>query len=165
MRKFSKKAFQIFGLASLAIALTVGFSCKKDKTGNNPDPNGGGGNSTLPLIARADLNFVTDGEIINFKCYMEENYGEISTYGDTLMYLRFRNIDKNGDDLDGPTFLISLENKNGFHQGDVYKATDDPNDKKMWLQLTKNHTEMISYGAGNKVGNPGLGELKITSMP
>lgn len=140
-------------MASLALALTVGVSCNKDKTNPN-DPDENGGKPTQPLIATADINYVTDGKTFDFICYREKSFGEIINYGDTLLTLRFRSTNKYGDEVDGPDLMIYVQNENGFHQGDVYTFTND--------HLTSSSV----FGEDDYIAYKTLGsaEVKITSI-
>lgn len=124
MKRLSKKTVRLIGLASIALVLISVFSCKKDKTdSNNPDLNGG--QSVQPLIASADINNVTEGEMIDFKCYYQKNYGEVINYGDTSLILRFPSTDKYGEEIDGSDIIIMILSENGFHQGDVFNLAED----------------------------------------
>lgn len=96
-------------------------SCSDDVDGI-PGGQGGGSDKTSVLVASADLLFQPSGESLTFECYREEGYGEMGLLGDTLMILRFRTTDKYGDQIDGPSLLINIQNLSGFKKGDVFES-------------------------------------------
>lgn len=162
MNTFSKKTLRILGLASIALALTVGFSCNKDKTdpkpSDNSDPNG---ETVQHLMASADINFVDDGETFNFKCYeLEDKTPEIfiTTNNDAGLYLIFKSRDKYGNDIDKPDIAILIKTENDFHQGDVYTI---PDSLAAYMNVTIPNGSL--YTAQSSI-NLGSGEMKITSI-
>jgi hypothetical protein len=172
MKTLSKNTFRFLSLASVSLLVAFTFSCKKDKVEPNP-PGGSGGSgsgTSQPIVATADLNYVTDGITYDFKCYEQEDYGEIINFGDTLLILRLGTTDKTGKSIDKATMIFQIRNINGFQQGEVYTVADNTDDRSIWLMST--HTIdpndlPDSYSAANyNNGNPqlGFGELKITSL-
>lgn len=166
MQSISSIAFRYISLVSIFALLFISSSCNKEeeKSTSNSSGNAGSnenGTSAQPLIASAKMNFVSDNEVIDFKCYKREDYGEVIIYGDTSLFLRFRSIDENNDYLsDQPTVLINVKNLNGFTEGDTYSFATNSNSQKM--------TVSIAYGSGTEnyyaqINNTS-GEFKITSF-
>lgn len=168
MKTLSKKTLRIFSLASIALALTIGFSCKKDNTDPKPSDNSGpnGGKPVQPLIATADINFVDDQKTYDFKCYNNTNSTEVSsTYNGTnyQLLMFFESKDKYGKTIDGdPTILIHIQNINGFSEGQVYKIANNTDDKNINFLLANNAENYSAQKVGNNPAT-GSGELKITS--
>ena len=156
MKNLSVNKFQVIRMFSICILIAISFSCKKDKKDNNQPP---------VLIARADLNFVDDGETYSFKSYHDKDFKQVILEQDTSLTLRFKNNNQSGNLGDDIIMLITLYNKSGFSAGQVYKASDNIADRTLWLHCTKPDGNYINYYAGNIFAgyNSGVAELKITT--
>ena len=167
MQTYSRGFFRFLSLTSVSLLVALIFSCENDITESEPAKDSKGNRDKLisqPLIASADLEFTNSGDVIKFECYKEEMYGEISIQYDKGMYLRFRTVDKNGDEPDGPVLQITLRNPNGFTEGEVYSLSDDSKNKEITVSLTSSYEKPELYMANNVKVKQGSGELKIISL-
>lgn len=97
--------------------LLFAVSCSKDDDGANPegdDGNNPGGKTSL--VAKANLNFIDDGEAWELNCYKLDSYGELLMYGDTSFILRLNDTDVNGKQKE-TSMLLSINSKTGIEKG------------------------------------------------
>jgi len=170
MQTITKGTFRFLGLASISLLVALNFSCESDtsaeKQSKEIKQTKGKQKKAIsqPLIASANLEFTNNGDLIEFECYKEEMYGEISIQSDGNMYLRFRTVLKDGSQPDGPILQITIKNPNGFAEGEIYSFSDDPDNKEIIVSLTKSYEKPELYMAKNRGTKLGSGELKITSL-
>lgn len=167
MKSLSKSTFRFISLASFALLLAFSFSCKKDKTepntgGTNNPGNPGNPGNTSGLLASANLNFIEDNEIVDFKCYNLPFFEEVIITEDSTLIMLFKSIDQNGGLTGGPSLTIYIENHNGFNAGDIYSYANNTEDEELSFIVTQNDSTSLSGYFGLDSGS--TGELKITSF-
>lgn len=156
MKILTKTPFRITHLLALSILISITLSCKKNKKEVKQLP---------VLIARADLNFVDDGETYIFNSYINKDFKQVKFEQDTSLTLILKNNNQNGSKGDDINMHITFYNKSGFYAGQVYKASDNVADRTLWLHCTKPDGNFINYYAGNIFSgyNSGTAEVKITA--
>src|SRR5690554_702140 len=170
MQTITKGTFRFLGLASISLLVALNFSCESDtsaeKQSKEIKQTKGKQKKAIsqPLIASANLEFTNNGDLIDFECYKEEIYGEISIQNENVMYLRFRTVNKDGTKPDGPIIQITLKNPNGFDEGQTYSFSDDPAEKGLIVSINSSWKDPELYMADNDGIKQGSGELKITSL-
>ena len=165
MKINTKTNSRIIGVLSMCMVIALSLSCKKEKS--EPSPVVPVDNTSLNLVASANVNFISDNETKAFKCYKDFNsLGEAVIVYDSTLNLRFVNSTTNGAYDGGPTITVEIKNPNGFQAGDVYSVTNNPNNYKMSMSISKSDEDYILYRFGNdfpgEIGT--IGELKITSI-
>lgn len=164
MYLFPKYILRFLSLASVSLLVALSFSCKKDKSEPNPSGPNSPGNptSTSGLIASANLNFVTDNETIDFKCYNLPFFEEVVITEDSTLTMIFKSVEQNGAITGGPSLTIYIENGNGFNAGDIYSYANSPNNQEFSFIVTRDDSTGLSGYYGLDSGS--TGELKITSF-
>lgn len=111
MKILSIKVFRFLSVATVAIVLILGVSCKKEDTSPNSENNSGpsnnnnGNNNTLqPLIATADINFVDEGKTVDFESH---NIPDFTEFGyifidDSIYVFAFKSSNKYGVEDESP---------------------------------------------------------------
>ena len=159
MKNHSKNYNRLIWSFSILVLLTITFSCAKEKP--TPEP------YVIPpqLVAKAKLNFVEDGMIHDFKSYENPDFIEATLIQDTSLTFIFNTVSEEGKVVDGPLLVITIYNKDGFSVGQVYTSNDNPSEKRISLDCSKQDGVLVDYYAGNKnpLYNKGISELKITS--
>ena len=114
MKVNSKKPTRFLGIFVLSMIVAMSFSCKKEKVEPANNTNPAGGTTTAALVAKANLNFVDDLEVLDFECHKRKNYQEVELHGDSVMYLKFNSVNNLGKKVEGPLLLINMKSHNGF---------------------------------------------------
>jgi hypothetical protein len=149
------KTARITSLLIFTVLITLIFSCKK----KNKNPA-----FKAELIARADLNFVSNAQVYEFNAFNERGSRDVILENDTSLFFKFRTMKDSNGLVRGTMINIRIANKNGFSTGQVYTATDNQNEKTIWMHSQKPTGDYLHYYSGSTMLNlGGSSELKITS--
>lgn len=162
-----KVLIKFISLTIVSLLMLFNVSCESDKTDSKQSTKtkvNKRETSSQPLVASASLQFTKNNKRVDFECYKEEIYGEISIQNENVMYLRFRTVNKDGTKPDGPIIQITLKNPNGFDEGQTYSFSDDPAEKGLIVSINSSWKDPELYMADNDGIKQGSGELKITSL-
>lgn len=105
------------------------------------------------MVVTADINFVDEGEVYDFKGYYSR--GDIVISKDTTLVFGFEAMDKYGNEIEGPGIGIHVNDVNGIHEGAVYTIGREGMFVTTYVRLIN------AYSAQ---GSMGSGELRITTL-
>src|SRR5690554_2316632 len=150
-----KVLIKFISLTIVSLLMLFNVSCESNKTDSKQSTKtkvNKRETRSQPIVASASLNFTKNNKLVDFECYKEEIYGEISIQNENVMYLRFRTVNKDGTKPDG------------FDEVQTYSFSDDPSEKGLIVSINSSWKDPELYMADNDGIKQGSGELKITSL-
>lgn len=148
-----------------ASVLLFAVSCSKDDDGVNSNAGDGDNNpgDKTSLVAKANLNFIDDGEAWELNCYKLDSYGELIMYGDTLFVLRLNDTDSHGKSKES-AMLISIDSKTGIEKGTYTLSKAQSDSDAISFTLSRYRDDGIDGYLSRADVDGDSGTLIITSL-